>query len=195
MVHHKADGTLLVDACTAWQGGRDGGSSPIRAAARVLTQTKHYFESDFIAEYERDASASQTTMTHARTLLDALAVAPVRDAAGWGRSTGTDSAWVGRGIKTAPQDAEITTALRSGSISMPLWGLSLDREVALSFGNAFLFELIGPFPAIAAWTASLIKDDERELIAGGRYSVIGMDERAGGYDVKLEFIEALQPAV
>jgi hypothetical protein len=185
----ESNDDALRDACTAWQHGRDGGSSPIRAAARVLTGTPHYFHADFIAEYEREAAESEVTMRRAGALLDALASAPHRDAAGWATATAVESGWVGRGIKSGAQDDQIVATLNTGSITMPLWGLSLDREVALSFGDAFLFDLTGPFPAIAAWQASNAKEHERELIAGGRYAVTAVDESDTGLVVRLEFIE------
>lgn len=183
----------LRDACRAWQDGRDGGSSPIRAAARVLTGTKHYFDAPFITKYETDAAADDLTMTRARTLLAALAASPSRDANEWGRSTGFSSGWVGRGIKAGAQDPQIMETLKTGTIAMPLWGLSLDRDVALSFGSAFLFELTGPFPAIAAWKASEHKDHERELIAGGQYAVTRIDETSDGAFVRLQFLELVTP--
>ena len=183
----------LRDACAAWQDGRDGGSSPIRAAARVLTGTPHYFQADFITKYELEAAASEATMSRAAALLDALESAPHHDPAGWAAATGFESTWVGRGLKSGDQDAQIVAALGTGSITMPLWGLSLDRDVALSFGDAFLFELTGPFPAIAAWQASSIKDNERELIAGGRYAVTAVNESATGLVVKLQFVELVLP--
>ena len=68
-------------------------------------------------------------------------------------------------------------------------GLCLDRDVALSFGDAVLFELTGPFPAVAAWQASNAKDHERELIAGGRYAVTAVNASDTGVVVKLEFVE------
>lgn len=185
----ESNDDALRDACTAWQDGRDGGSSPIRAAARVLTRTPHYFQADFIAKYERDAAASDLTMRRADALLDALESAPHRDVVGWATATGVESGWVGRGIKSGAQDDQIVATLKTGSITMPLWGLSLDREVALSFGDGFLFELTGPFPAIPAWHASKAKADERELIAGGRYAVTAVDEGDTGFLVRLEFIE------
>lgn len=190
----KLSDDALRDACAAWQEGRDGGSSPIRAAARVLTGTKHYFEADFITDLERKAAANGATMVRARTLLDALASSPLQDAAGWGQSAGFTSAWVGRGIgsKNAVEDAQITAALESGALMMPLWGLSLDRDVALSYGSAFLFELTGPFPAVPAWAASQIKDHERELITGGRYDVTRLERSSDRIVVGLRFVEVVE---
>ena len=185
----------LRDACAAWQDGRDGGSSPVRAAARVLTGTKHYFEASFIDRYEREASANALTMARARSLLDGLATSVTRDGAGWAAQTGFGSGWVGRGIASAPQDAEIDASLDTGFITMPLWGLSLDRDVALSYGSRFLFEIEGPFPAIPAWEASGLKADERELIAGGRYAVSGVTRAPEGAVVTLRFLELVRPCL
>ncbi|MGM7698475.1 hypothetical protein [Microbacterium sp. A84] len=183
---------LLREACVAWQDGRDGGSSPLRAAARVLTGTPHYFEADFISHYERVAAADPLTMSRARFLLSALAAFPRMTAAGWSESTGFGSSWAGRGIKSGNQDGQISAALETGSLTMPLWGLSLDRDVALSFGRKFLFELIGPFPAFPAWIASGIKSEERELIAGGRYDVERIAEDPSGTTiVQLRFVETV----
>lgn len=185
----KGEEGTLREACVAWQDGRDGGSSPLRAAARVLTATPHYFKADFISRYEREASVDRRTMSRAKVLLDALSAAPSWDAAGWGESTGYDSSWAGRGIRNGEQDAQISAALETGSLTMPLWGLSLDPDVALSFGTRFLFEMLGPFPAVPAWIASGIKSDERELVAGGRYSVERTSEDpAGTTIVQLRFV-------
>jgi hypothetical protein len=178
----------LREACTAWQGGRDIGSTPIRAAARVLTQTKHYFDAHFITNAEEKAKDDPRVMSHARVLLAELAARPARTIAEWGYETGVDASWVGRGIKSGDQDGQIVQSLKSGTIAMPLWGLSLDRGVAESFGNRFLFEVVGPFPAIAAWRESDFKHEERELIAGGRYEVIDMSTPDRTTEVQLRYI-------
>lgn len=178
----------LRDACIAWQGGRDGGSSPIRAAARVLTRTKHYFEADFITRYESEAAADERTMTRASVLLSEIAIRPSLTLRQWGERTGVERPWVGRGIRSAPQDDQIERSLQSGTILMPLWGLSLDKNVALSFGDRFLFELVGSFPAIAAWQESDYKHDERELIAGGRYDVIDLSTTGGRTLVQIRYV-------
>lgn len=60
---------------------------------------------------------------------------------------------------------------------MPLWGVSLDRAIADSYGAAdgspsrFLFCPQGEFPAIVSWRESGIKAHEQELVTGGRYQV------------------------
>lgn len=181
----------VADACAAWQGGRDGGSSPIRAAARVLTRTKHYFDAAFITDLERDAAKDAVTLSRARTLLDAVNSSDLRDAADWGRSTGYATDWAGRGIRSGPQDDQILAVLKSGEITMPLWGLSLDRSVAASFGEGFLFELHGPFPAVPAWSASGIKEEERELITGGRYAVTSPNAGANGTVIGLRYLDPI----
>jgi hypothetical protein len=179
----------LADACAAWQGGRDKGSSPIRAAARVLTTTTHYFQADFIWRYEREAEADHATMTRAKVLLDALERADRRSALGWSTSFGIEADWAGRGIASGPQDQQILETLRTGTLTMPLWGTSVDREVAESFGTRFIFELVGEFPAIPAWEYTGLKKDERELIVGGRYTIEDMCEiRMGTTLVLLRYV-------
>ena len=170
------DRVQLGDACAAWQGGRGGGSSPIRAAARNLTGVQHYFQADFIARYEEEARGDPATTRRAAVLLGALERSPLLDAAGWGHAVGVQSNWVGRGIVSGPQDAQILAALQTGWITMPLWGASLDRTVAEGYGSRFLFQLEGPFRAVPAWVFSGIKPEEQELVCGGRYVVAGMEE-------------------
>lgn len=163
--------TNLARACATWQSGRDIGSSPIRASARVLTDTPHYFEAPFIDDYESAVAANCEMLGHARTLLTALADSCKRNSSSWAAELGVASDWVGRGIKTGLQDDQIVATLAEGELSMPLWGASLDKEVAEGFGSRFIFELLGPFPAIPAWAHSGIKAEEHELIVGGRYSI------------------------
>ncbi|MEJ1922492.1 hypothetical protein [Microbacterium sp. KHB019] len=161
----------------------------------MLTATKHYFEAEFIERYERDAAADPRTMQRAAALLDALDAAPQMHADGWGKTVAYESAWVGRGIEPGAQDDQIRATLATGILSMPLWGLSLDRDVARSFGTGFQFELVGSFPAIAAWTESEIKSSERELIAGGRYRVENVNETLTGTTVvQLRYLAALPRA-
>ena len=73
---------------------------------------------------------------------------------------------------------------------MPLWGVSLSPEVAAGFGTRFLFELVGDFPAVPAWKHSGIKDDEQELVTGGRYRVLSQEERDGTTHVRLQWFGA-----
>ena len=65
-------------------------------------------------------------------------------------------------MKGKEQDLQILEVLRSGEITMPLWGVSLDRNVAQRYGTRFLFLLEGPFRGIAAWRESGIKDSEQK---------------------------------
>lgn len=51
----------------------EGGSSPIRAAARDLTGISHYFQADFITRYEEEAHDDPVTTARARVLLEAPA--------------------------------------------------------------------------------------------------------------------------
>ncbi|WP_404442542.1 hypothetical protein LG315_07770 [Microbacterium marinum] len=192
----QSDMESLRDACDVWQSGRDGGSTPIRAAARVLTGTSHYFHAPFISQHEADARKSPQLLARADALLRALDRASVHTSPRWGQETGTGTMWAGRGIRSAPQDAQIRESLSSGSIAMPLWGLSLDRDVALGFsrgflGPGFLFQLEGAFPGVAAWLMSGAKSEEQELIAGGRYEVFQVSDEPGHTLVRLRFIELL----
>ena len=64
---------------------------------------------------------------------------------------------------------------------MPLWGVSLEREVAETYGTSILFILEAPFHGVAAWRYSGVKDAEQELITGGRYEVLDISPD-GPYD-------------
>lgn len=145
----------------------------MRGAARVVTEIPHYFAADFISDYEDKARQSSDALRHGQTLLNALKTAPHLDAAGWVERSGwAQPAFAGRGLKANPgNDEQIEDRLREGFITMPLWGVSLDRAIAESYGERFLLEIIGPFPAIASWTHSGIKAEEQELITGGQYTV------------------------
>lgn len=181
---------LLKDACAIWQGGMEGGSSPIRAAARNLTGVSHYFKADFITKYEEEARANGRTKARARVLLEALAASPVRTPAEWAATLGVDSDWVGRGIKKGPQDPQILESLASGELTMPLWGASFDPAVAQSYGDRFVFIVHGSFPAIPAWLHSGIVAEELELICGGRYEIVEPLSLDGdSVSVHLRFVE------
>lgn len=180
----------LEDACAVWQGGMEGGSSPIRAAARNLTGVSHYFKADFITRYEDEARASERTTSRARVLLEALAASPLRTAAEWSQTLRVGSDWVGRGIKQGAQDPQILESLATGELTMPLWGASFDPEVARSYGGRFTFVMTGPFPAVPAWLHSGIVAHELELICGGRYQIMEpLDLNAETIAVHLRFIE------
>ena len=73
---------------------------------------------------------------------------------------------------------------------MPLWGVSLSPDIAAGFGTRFLFELVGDFPAVPAWKHSGIKDEEQELVTGGRYRVLSQEERDGTTHVRLQWFGA-----
>ena len=178
------------DACAVWQGGMEGGSSPIRAAARNLTGVSHYFKADFITRYEDEARASERTTGRARALLEALAASPLRSSAEWSQALGVGSDWVGRGIKKGARDPQILESLATGELTMPLWGASFDPEVARSYGGRFTFVMTGPFPAVPAWLYSGIVAHELELICGGRYQIVEpLDLNAENIAVHLRFVE------
>ena len=163
----------LRDACSAWQSGRDQGSSRLRAAARVLTGHAHYFDADFIAAQEEAARKDQVSLERARVLLHAVAESLPQEVAQWrGGDPAAEDELAGRGLASKPQDDDILKALAAGEIVMPLWGVSLDRKVAESYGRRFLFLISGPFHGVAAWEESGEKPEEQEIITGGRYEVV-----------------------
>jgi hypothetical protein len=73
---------------------------------------------------------------------------------------------------------------------MPLWGVSLDPTVARGFGTRFILEIVGPFPALPAWVASGVKAAEQELITGGEYRVLSVEEVGGTTHARLQWIGA-----
>ena len=184
----------LAGACRAWQGDRDAGSTPIRAAARRLAGVPHYFSAEWLAEVEESAEADAQTMSRAHVLMDALAASEPADAEGWCERVGLSGGFVGRGLKAKPEDDQILRSLGSGQISMPLWGVSLAEEIALSYGDHWLFVIEGPFHGIAAWQHSGIKEDEREVIVGGRYEVLDTPNTASAPQVvRLREVGAVWP--
>lgn len=182
----------LAEACRLWQGGRNVGSSPIRAAARVLSGVNHYFRADFITGYDRQARTTPGVLAAGVALLRAVNAAPHRNADGWSAAVGLPAGgFAGRGIKSKPdEDPQIEARLATGRIDMPLWGVSLSPAVAAGYGTRFLFELVGDFPAVPAWKHSRIKDHEQELVTGGRYRVLSQVERDGTTHVRLEWFGA-----
>jgi hypothetical protein len=182
----------LREACSLWQGGRDVGSSPIRGTARALTGVGHYFQAPFITEYEQEARRSREVLGAGVTLLRGVNAAPQLDADGWNAAVDLPArGFAGRGIKAKPdEDPQIEKQLATGRIEMPLWGVSLSRMVADNFGTRFLFELVGEFPAVAAWVASDTRDDEEELITGGRYHVVSQEQHGETTHVRLRWIGA-----
>lgn len=189
----SADPTL-VGACTRWQTGRDGGSSLLRGAARVRRQVPHYFTASYITDYEQKATADPQVMAEGAALLQAVEDSPRWDADEWNGRIGLPGrGFAGRGLAAKPaEDAQIAEALAGGTISMPLWGVSLNPDVANSFGGGTLrwvLEIVGPFPAVPAWTLSGIKAEEQELICGGRYAVDSLEERGDHTHVRLRYLD------
>lgn len=181
------DADVLGTACELWQSNRDGGSSRLRGAARVRTGIPHYFRADFITAQEEGARRSPPALRAGITLLRAVNAADRLDADGWNAATGLPArGFAGRGLKSKPQDDQILAQLARGQITMPLWGVSLDRDQARGFGTRFLLESVGEFPAVPAWVASGMKDAEQELITGGRYRVLSMTEDGGTTQVRLQ---------
>ncbi len=183
---------VLAEACTLWQGGRDVGSSPVRAAARVLSGVDHYFRADFIIDYDRQARTTPDALGAGIALLRAVNAASHLDADGWNARAGLPPrGFAGRSIASKPaEDPQIEKQLRTRQIEMPLWGVSLSPAVAADFGTRFLFELDGGFPAVPAWVHSGIKAEEQELVTGGRYRVLSQEERDGTTHVRLRWIGA-----
>lgn len=184
----------LAEACATWQGGRDFGSSLLRAAARVLVDRPHYFRAAFITDLERTARSNPTALGQAATLLRAVNASRPLTADQWSTEVGLPTTgFAGRGL--APklaEDDQIRTALKEGRITMPLWGVSLDVDVARSYGGdeapRWIFEIVGEFRAVPAWTHSGVKDDERELICGGQYDVLSMADEGPTTRVRLEYV-------
>lgn len=111
-------------------------------------------------------------MANAAVLLRAVRESNALTAAEWRKRCSLPAGdFAGRGLESKPQDEQIEAVLSSREIIMPLWGVSLDREVAHSFGTRFLFVLDGPFHGIAAWTHSGDEPNQLEIITGGRYRV------------------------
>jgi hypothetical protein len=181
----------LAAACELWQSGRDGGSSRLRGAARVLTGIPHYFRADFIDAQEEGARRSPQALRAGITLLRAVNSAGRQAADGWNAATDLPlRGFAGRGLESKPQDDQILKQLRRGQITMPLWGVSLDRDKAREFGTRFLLEIVGEFPAVPAWVASGVTAQEQELITGGRYRVLSQTEDSGTTHVRLQWIGA-----
>ncbi|PRY39346.1 hypothetical protein LY71_12115 [Geodermatophilus tzadiensis] len=182
----------LAVACEMWQGGRDSGSSRLRGAAHVLAGVRHYFSAPFITAQERQARVSLPDLRAGIDLLRAVNAADHLDANGWNARVGLPvRGFAGRGLAAKPeQDPQIERQLRTGSIEMPLWGVSLSPAVAKGFGTRFLFELAGPFPAAPTWVASGVKAEEEELVTGGRYRVLGQEQRGETTHVRLRWIGA-----
>jgi hypothetical protein len=170
----------LAEACKVWQSGRDGGSSRLRGAARVLTGIPHYFHADFITAHELAARDDPEAMDNADVLLRAVGASEALTAAERRERCSLPTGdFAGRGLASKPQDDQIEAVLESREITMPLWGVSLDRTVADSFGMRFLFVLEGPFHGVAAWTQSGDRPDQLEIITGGHYRVTDLHHEDG----------------
>ena len=187
------DNVDLGAACAFWQAGRDGGSSLLRASARVITGVPHYFCAPFIHKLEDVSRHDPEALKHGAVLLSALEGAAKHDASGWAEAADVpDRSFAGRGLRSAPQDDKIEERLNTGRIDMPLWGLSLDRAVADSYGGRFLLEVVGPFPAVAAWRVSHVKENEQELVTGGEYAVEQVDRSEGSTYARVRWLAPVQ---
>ena len=142
----------LADACAVWQSCRDGGSTPIRAAARVLSDVPHYFSAKYITDLDAKARRDLPSLTRALVILDAVASAQPRVIDEWRRLLGVDgSGCASRGIKAksdADSQIEALVSQPGAILKMPLWGFSLSENVARTYGDRFLFRLSGAFSAM-----------------------------------------------
>ena len=55
------------------------------------------------------------------------------------------------------------------------------RDGAVVSIPAFIFEIAGAFPAVAAWVHSGVLPEEQELICGGEYTVVDTVAGAEGW--------------
>jgi hypothetical protein len=187
----RADNVDLASACSWWQNSRDG-SSLLRAAARCLTGQPHYFAADFISDYERRASSDLRALEAARLLLDAVRSSPLRTTTDWCRLAGLpDTDFAGRGLQSKPEDEQIRARLANGTIVIPLWGVSLSRDIARSYGTRWLFLISGAFSGVAAGMHSGVAPEQQEVITGGRYAVLGTEKDAGTTIVRLQVMHAV----
>ena len=107
--------------------------------------------------------------------MEAVNRAPHRTAVEWNQELGLPPERIaGRGLEPKPDyDGQIEDALTTGRVEMPLWGVSLDYDVAWKYGTGkshrfprFIFAIAGAFPAVAAWVHSGLLPEEQELICG-----------------------------
>jgi len=187
----SANEATLADACTAWQGGQNIGSSPLRAGGRVLTGVPHYFSADYIDEYDRAAEGNEEVLQRSRTLLEAVWASPLRTVEEWRSHLGIDGAGAAaRGINSKPvEDHQIEQLIERprATIIMPLWGFSLSESVAAGFGSRFMFRLHGAFPGVPVWAHSGIKPDELEVVGSGVYRVLDCPMEGATRVVNLQF--------
>ena len=185
----------LADACAAWQGGRDIGSSLLRTGARAVAGVPHYFHADFIADHDRRARAHPKALGQASILLAAVNASVARTADDWCAAVDLPATgFAGRGVSPKPAADEqiLRTLTQTHRITMPLWGVSLDPGVAKSFGGThprWIFEIVGEFRGIPAWLRSGIKDGERELICGGEYLVQELVDAGSTTRVRLRYLD------
>ena len=202
----REPGNPLAQACRTWQSDRDGGSTPLRGAARVLTKVPHYFSADFISDQETKAVHNLQARRSAELLLAAVNESPLRTADEWNADVKLNPrGFAGRGLAPkAPYDDQILVALGTGRLAMPLLGVSLNRFAAWWFGTVgkhsrprFMFEIVGAFRALPAWVVSGEKADEEELICGGEYGVLDIHDEQNSYGttttVKLSYLQPIRP--
>lgn len=185
----------LADACEAWQGGRDGGSTPLRAAARVLTGVPHYFSAPFIDSLDVKAMTDEVGQARARTLISAVAQSTPMTADEWRSTVGlTGTGQASRGIAAKVDDPDVDRQIEDllttdgATIAMPLWGFSLSESVSLGYGSRFVFRLVGAFHAVPAWVHSGVLPGEQELIGSGVYRVVDRQVSGASLIVDLEQI-------
>ncbi len=135
----------------------DIGSSLIRGAARVLTGVPHYVQASYITAQEEAARNRPDALAAARAMLAGFARADRLDRRRMGPSCFARARPFRPPGVCGPRRRRTTRSRRcstQGSSRMPLWGLSLDRAVTEQYGGRFLFEVVGPFPALPAWLES-----------------------------------------
>lgn len=169
----------LGDACEVWQSGRDGGSTPLRAAARILSSIPHYFSAPFITALDDKARGDEVGLARAAVLMAAVSKSTRLTAEGWRQTLGVSgSGHASRGIAAKSDDPLVDQQIEDlvtspgAELVMPLWGFSLSEDIAVGYGSRFLFRLVGEFHAVPAWVHSGILPEEQELIGSGRYAVV-----------------------
>jgi hypothetical protein len=183
----------ILAALTQWQSGEAGGASRLSAAARALTGTAHFYTAELITKNEREARRHPCVMAAAAALLRAVNEASPRDAEGWNRALGRPSGtFAGRMIGCSSADDEQFLAhVSRGRLDIPLWSVSLDHDVAVRAGGSFRLEIEGAFPGLPAWTLSGLKEDDAEIITGGRYDVLGTYRDGSVIVVRLRYVKPL----
>ncbi|MCE7888656.1 MAG: hypothetical protein DYH12_02965 [Sorangiineae bacterium PRO1] len=141
----------------------------------------HYFAAPYISGFECRAVNDRDALAQADLLLRTLRECAPVDAAEWGAAfpSSPPREFAGRGLKsktTYGEDDQILHALESRRLTMALWGVSLDREVASGYGKRFLFQIQGPFRGVPAAMYSGEQEDEDE--GSVRRSVCGRGLRS-----------------